>query len=96
MDTTEAKALLASELRKYRPRSYHELRERIGSQDDFVAPAPSGKNYAIEVDFFWDGRPDGDVRVMAMIDDGGLRAMFPLTDSFIVRPTGEFVGEEAG
>lgn len=95
MDNTEAKALLASELRKYRSRSYGELRERIGSQDDFVAAAPSGRQYQIEVDFFWDDRPNGDIRVMGCIDDGGWRAMLPLTDSFILSPNGKFIGEDA-
>jgi hypothetical protein len=96
MDTTEAKAVLASELGKYRSRSYAELRERIGSQDDFVAAAPSGKQYQLEVEFFWDDKPDQNLRVMAAIDDGGWRAMIPLTDSFILSPDGKFVGEDAG
>jgi hypothetical protein len=96
MDTAEAKTVLASELRKYRSRSYAELRGRIGSQDDFVAAAPSGTQYQVEVEFFWDDGPDGNIRVMGAIDDDGCRAMLPLTDSFILSADGKFIGENAG
>ena len=95
MDKTEAKALLASELQKYRARGYSELRERIGSHDDYDVTAPSGRRYQIEVNFFWDDRPDGDIRVGGSIDDGGWRAWIPVTDSFILSSTGRFVGEGA-
>ncbi len=95
-EKTEPRALLASELQMYRTRSYNELRERIGSQDDFVVAAPSGRNYQIEVDFFWDDRPNGNIRVMAMIDDGGFwSAVLPGADSFILSPAGQFIGEGA-
>jgi hypothetical protein len=95
MDTAEAKIVLASELGKYRLRSYAELRERIGSQDDFTAAASSGKQYQVEVGFLWDGKPENNIRVMGAIDDGGWRAMIPLTESFILSPSGEFIGEDA-
>jgi hypothetical protein len=54
---------------------------------------PDGKTYQIDVQFFWDDKPLGSVRVMASIDDGGWRAFLPLTDSFILTPSGEFLGE---
>ena len=41
----------------------------------------------------WDDEPGGNVRVMVSIDDGGLRAFVPMTESFIKSPSGEFVGE---
>ena len=96
MDTAEANSVLASEMRKYRARSYAELRVRIGSEDDFIATAPSGKQYQVEVNFFWDDMPDENIRVMGAIDDGSWRSMIPLTDSFILSPDGKFIGEDAG
>jgi len=36
---------------------------------------------------FWDGRPGGDIRVLASIDDGGWRAFFPLTETLVVTPS---------
>ena len=41
----------------------------------------------------WDAHPNGNVRVSAGIDDGGLRAFLPLTSDFIKAPDGSFVGE---
>jgi hypothetical protein len=95
MDKKEARSLLAEHLARYRSRSYAELsawaRER--RIDTPEAVGPSGTRYQIEVQFFWDDKPEGDVRVCAAIDDGGIRAFLPLSDSFILSPAGKFVGE---
>jgi hypothetical protein len=93
MNREEAKSVLSNELKKYRTRSYDDLRRHIGTQNDFTVIAPSGAEYQIEVDFFWDSRTDGTVRVMGVVDDGGPSALHPLSGLFIVAPSGEFVGE---
>lgn len=49
--------------------------------------------YQGEVQVFWDDKPNGAIRVMASIDDGGWRAFVPLTADFILAPDGTFVGE---
>jgi hypothetical protein len=42
----------------------------------------------------WDSHPGGNLRVMAGIDDGGFISAFaPLTDDFILSPSGEFLDE---
>jgi hypothetical protein len=95
MDTKEARSILAEHLARYRSRSYTEVaawaRER--RIDTPEAVAPNGKRYQIEVQFFWDDKPDGDVRVSGSIDDGGIRAFLPLSESFILSPEGRFIGE---
>jgi hypothetical protein len=48
----------------------------------------SGANYQIEFDVFWDSKPDGNLRIMASVDDGGWQAFLPLTDSFIMKQDG--------
>jgi hypothetical protein len=45
----------------------------------------SGAEYQIEIQVFWDDRINGDLRVIGSIDDGKLRAFFPLTLDFIKR-----------
>ena len=95
MNTKEARSTLSECLSGFRLRSYAELADfvldhRVETQE-FVAP--SGARYQIELQFFWDSQPGGDVRVVGSIGDGGLRAFFPMTDSFIVSPEGRFVGE---
>src|SRR5438874_858878 len=74
-----------------------------------VAPATPGRNQTVfwtqeygsrsergtrvEVEALWDDRPDGNVRVMGSIDDGGWRAFVPLTESFVMACDGSLVGE---
>jgi hypothetical protein len=94
MDKTEAKRVLQSELEKYRQRSYESLRKLIDDLDAYTVRGPSGTEYQIEVQAMWDNHPEGNLRVMAGIDDGGLLSAFaPVTDDFILSPGGEFVDE---
>ena len=56
----------------------------------------SGTVYQVEIVAFWDGgrrARDGNLRVMVAVDDRGWSAVSPLTDDFIIAPTGEFIGE---
>ena len=55
--------------------------------------APSATRYYMEIQFFWDDRPNGNVRMIGSIDDSGVCAFLPITDSFILSPEGRFVGE---
>jgi hypothetical protein len=41
--------------------------------------------YQIEIQVFWDNKPNGDIRVMGAIDDGGLRACVPLCSDLLVK-----------
>ena len=96
MDTKEARSILAKHLARYRSRSYAALADLIreGRVETAEEVLPSGSRYQIEIQFFWDDKPDGSARVLGCIDDGrGMRAFFPLTDSFILSSAGTFVGE---
>ena len=95
MDRIETRSILSDHLNHYRLRSYTDLAGWVseGRIDTAEIVAPSGARYQIEIQFFWDNRPNRNVRVMGAIDDGGERAFFPLTDSFILSPEGQFVGE---
>jgi hypothetical protein len=93
MNKPEASALLRERLAAYRALSYTALAERVGTEEHMTAVGPSGVEYQVEVQVFWDGKPDADVRVMGSIDDGGLRAFVPLCESFIMGRDGQVVGE---
>jgi hypothetical protein len=95
MDKKEAYSVLGQQMATYRTRSYAVLAAwaRDRRIDTPAAVAPSGKQYQVEVQFLWDNKPDGDVRVFGSIDDGGERVLVPLTDCFVVNPEGKFVGE---
>jgi hypothetical protein len=95
MNSAEAKAVLETELAKYRTRPYRELVALIGKSQRIEITTPSGAWYQIAVQALWDNpkKPNDVLRVAAAVDDGGTRAYVPLTDSFLVAPNGEFVGE---
>jgi hypothetical protein len=94
MNVQEALELLERELATFRPLSYAELAQRVdGSAVTYERPGPGGGQYQIEIQFLWDDRPGGNIRVMASIDDGGWRAFVPLNRSFIKRADGSFADE---
>jgi len=94
MDTVAAQKLLEEWLTKLRAMPYRELAAGVGSVTTDEVVRDSQRSWQLEIQVFWDDEPNGNVRVMASVDDGGLRAFVPLTDGFIKAPSGEFVGEE--
>jgi hypothetical protein len=95
MDKKEALAVLERKLAEYRKLSYDDLAARIGDDEQCEVTGPSGTEYQIEVQFLWDGPPDGDIRVFGGIDDGKLLTAFrPVCSSIIMTPDGRFLGEE--
>jgi hypothetical protein len=93
MDKREASDLLRQALTPCRAFPYSDLVARIGDSVHSEVAGVAGTQYQVEIQFFWDDRPGGDIRVMGSIDDGGWSAFLPLCDSFIMAPDGRFVGE---
>ena len=86
MNKTEAKAILAEQLDRYRSKSYRELMILVGDVDAYEIPGPSGRFYQVEILVMWDHKPRGNLRVGGAIDEGGWSAFCPLSDDFIVAP----------
>ena len=93
MDTAEARLVLGTELLRYRAQTYEALQRLLKTQDTYEVQGPSGVNYQIEVLAVWDDERGENLHVFGHIDDGGLRAFVPLTDDFIMAPSGTFIGE---
>ena len=93
MDKAEASQVLRVQLEPWRRRTYAELAREVGHSHRFELNAPSGRWYQGLIRMYWDDKPDGAVRVIGSIDDGGWRAFVPLTDSFILGSDGNFIGE---
>jgi hypothetical protein len=90
MDEENAGAVLAEKIGPYRSKSYAELKAMIDRFDDYEVPTPEGSLYHIQIQVFWDGEPDGNIRVMGGIDDSSsLRS--PLVDDFVMAPDGSFL-----
>jgi hypothetical protein len=93
MNKEEAREVLQQQMSVYRQHKYVDLVSLIGDTDAFSVDGPSGAEYQIEIEVFWDAKPYEAVRAMGGIDDGGLSAFAPLTNDFIMDPDGSFVGE---
>lgn len=86
MDTNEAVALLDAELEKYRRIEYADLVPKVGHEEFPEVVGASGTTYQNEIQVFWDGKPNGDIRVLGSIDDGRfLTAFKPVCRDVIVR-----------
>ncbi len=94
MDRADALHVLNDALDDFRSEPYLDLVKRI--DEGPITTERQGADsaqYQLEFSFGWDGRPEGNVRVIGSIDDGGLRAFLPVTRSFIKRPDETFVDE---
>lgn len=94
MNKQEARAVLRSEMARWRQKSWSELEEHIGHQGTEQRHGPSGTVYQLEIQTFWDDESKEVIRCLGAIDDGGWRAYSPLTEDFLMRQDGSFVGEE--
>ena len=92
MDGELARQELERHLDRYRALSYDDLRSLVGSVITEEVVAGSGW-LQLEIQFFWDGLPNQNIRVIASVDDGGRSALAPLSDDFVKAPNGAFVGE---
>ena len=94
MDKKEAKRIITEQLEKYRSKSYQELIQLIDTEPiTYELTSNSNTKYQIEIEAFWDDKPNGNMRVIGYIDDGGFRAFSPLSDDFIKDSNNNFVGE---
>src|SRR5437660_7522336 len=93
MNEQLAYSLIDTELRRLRKLTYSELVVLVGKPETKKVVGEDGKTYQLEIDAVWDSKKSEDVRLIVAADDGGWRALKPLTHDFIMRPDGTFVGE---
>jgi len=86
MDRVEATAILRQHLDRLEALGYEELCARIGDLEVLAAQGKIGVEYQLELTVLWDQKPNAVIRILGSIDDGGLRAFFPLSDSRLVMP----------
>jgi len=86
MNRTEATALLRHHLDQLEALGYSALSTRIGENEVFEERGETGIAYQLELMILWDRRPNEAIRILGSVDEGGLRAFVPLTDSRLVHP----------
>ena len=93
MDSREAREVLAGQLARKRARGYPELTELVGEESRERLTGPSGVEYQLRVRVMWNDEPQGALRLVGSIDDGGIRAFAPLVESLVLQPDGALVEE---
>ena len=91
MNDDVAYVLIDSELRRLLELPYSELIKLVGAPEFRQVVGEDGTAYQIEIEAIWDITQGEDVRVIVSVDDGGWRALKPLTQDFVMRPDGTFV-----
>ena len=91
MNENEAKQLLSERLELERQRAFPDLRRLVlaGEVTTFETKGTSDTEYQVELQYVWDDKPEGTVRILGSIDDGGLRSYAPLSQSELVLPPAE-------
>ena len=90
MNKLEAQSILDQQLSIFAHRPYSELAALVDVPKNISVQSPSGVEYQIELNVFYDSGKGGDLRIFGSIDDGGLRAIVPLTKTLIMKPDGEW------
>lgn len=96
MTREEAKAILASHVRELKNRPYAEFHSWVLAKkiQTPLVKGTSSIEYQVEIEARWDSQPEGDIRVLVSVDDGGLvSSLVPLGDSFLIPPDGSLVGQ---
>jgi hypothetical protein len=90
MDKVEARKVLSEFVEELQKKPYDELVQLISNPICVEVKGSTGAQYQIEYEALWDSEPNGLLRIIASIDDGGfISAMFPITLSFLVDSQGE-------
>lgn len=86
MNKREAQAILREQLARFT--SYAELVPlvRTNHVECVEVFGTSGTKYQVEIQFFWDDKAGESVRMFGSVDDAGVRAFCPLTETRVISP----------
>jgi hypothetical protein len=93
MEHTIARKLLKDELESLKTRPFSFFAQSVNRTTQKKIIGKDGAHYQIEIEVFWDNRRGGAIRVIGSVDDGQSRAAVPLTDDFVITPSGTFLGK---
>ena len=96
MDEDVAYVLIDAELRRLLELPYSEISNLVGAPEMKQVVGEDGISYQLEVEAIWDINGVDDIRVIVSVDDGGWRALKPLTQDFVMRADGSYVDELNG
>lgn len=86
MDKVEAKKIIGEQLTRFSDHAAIVPLVESRHVETLEVRGASGTTYQVEVQIFWDVVRRRIVRVVGSIDDGGIRAFVPLTETFLISP----------
>lgn len=86
MNRSVALKILSTHLDSLLEQGYATLAAQIGTDQYSEVIGNTGIAYQLEITFLWDHQPNGAIRLIGSIDDGGLSAFLPVTISHLVEP----------
>lgn len=86
MDKAEAKQIIGEQLARFSDHAALVPLVESRHVETLEVRGASGTAYQVEVQFFWDDVRRRIVRVVGSIDDGGIRAFMPLTETLLISP----------
>jgi hypothetical protein len=91
-----ARGIIEERLKHLRQVPYAELLKRRGETHFECIPGATGREYRVETSVLWDRPKKKDnLRVMVSVAGGGVSALKPMLDDFILAPNGSLVGERS-
>jgi hypothetical protein len=93
MNRTEAIEVRDGVFQAWQALTWPQWRDRVGQPEHLRVAGPSGVEYQVDIEAFRDARPEGDIRVMAAVDDMSFwRACLLLCADLSSRRQGETLG----
>jgi hypothetical protein len=86
MDTSAARKILCEQLARFGNYTAIVPLVKLRHVETLEVRGEGNIVYQVEVQFLWDDKPGDTIRVVGSIDDGGLRAFFPVTESLLLPP----------
>jgi len=84
--------VLDARLAELKAKPYAELKALLNNPDCFEGTDASGQIYQIEWEAFWESAPEGNLKIIASIDDGKLLSnIVPVTLAYVVTPEGKIL-----
>ena len=82
----EARVELARLAAEHAPFEHDYWADKIGRTKRIEFTTAEGTWYQASIEPVWDDEPGGTIRILIALDDGGVGAYSPLTDSLLVEP----------
>lgn len=84
MNRKDAKLLADGKISELELKPYATFLDKIGTVDTLSVDSSDGGSYNIEIQYFWDNKPNESIRILVSVDYGGWSTIFPVSSSTVI------------